>query len=67
MFPGWENDLRQIRVLIDRGPDFLEAGATKVHRVYPKRITGNCSHQQRHDTKSTSPSGKTMSATVHRC
>ncbi len=41
-----ENDLAMGRYLIDRNAEILEAaGATKVHRVYIDRITGNCSHQ----------------------
>ena len=41
-----ENDLRMGRFLVDRDADILEAaGATKIHRVYLERVTGNCSHQ----------------------
>ncbi|MBW0001127.1 MAG: GMC family oxidoreductase [Verrucomicrobia bacterium] len=41
-----ENDLKMGRWVIDRNAEILEAaGAKKVYRVYPKRITGNCSHQ----------------------
>lgn len=41
-----ENDLIQGRFLVDRCGEILEAaGATHVDRVYPQRITGNCSHQ----------------------
>jgi choline dehydrogenase-like flavoprotein len=41
-----ENDLRMGRFLVDRDADILEAaGATKIYRVYPERVTGNCSHQ----------------------
>ena len=41
-----ENDLAMGRFLVDRDADILEAaGATKVYRVYPERVTGNCSHQ----------------------
>jgi hypothetical protein len=40
------NDIKQGRLLIDRDADILEAaGASKVHKVYIDRITGNCSHQ----------------------
>jgi choline dehydrogenase-like flavoprotein len=41
-----ENDLKMGRWVIDRNTEILEAaGAKKVYRVYPQRITGNCSHQ----------------------
>ena len=41
-----ENDLKQGRFLVDRCGEILEAaGANQVDRVYPKRVTGNCSHQ----------------------
>jgi len=41
-----ENDLAQGRFLVDRCGEILEAaGAKTVDRVYPTRITGNCSHQ----------------------
>jgi choline dehydrogenase-like flavoprotein len=41
-----ENDLTQGRFLVDRCGEILEAaGAKTVDRVYPTRITGNCSHQ----------------------
>jgi choline dehydrogenase-like flavoprotein len=41
-----ENDLKMGRWVIDRNAEILEAaGAKKVYRVYPERITGNCSHQ----------------------
>jgi choline dehydrogenase-like flavoprotein len=41
-----ENDLKMGRWVIDHNAEILEAaGAKKVYRVYPKRITGNCSHQ----------------------
>jgi choline dehydrogenase-like flavoprotein len=41
-----ENDLAMGRFLIDRSAEILEAaGATSVQKVYPERITGNCSHQ----------------------
>jgi choline dehydrogenase-like flavoprotein len=40
------NDLAQGRWVIDRNAEILDAaGAKKVYRVYPDRITGNCSHQ----------------------
>jgi len=40
------NDLAQGRWVIDRNAEILEAaGAKKVYRVYPDRVTGNCSHQ----------------------
>jgi choline dehydrogenase-like flavoprotein len=40
------NDLAQGRWVIDRNAEILEAaGAKKTYRVYPERITGNCSHQ----------------------
>jgi len=40
------NDLAMGRFLIDRSAEILEAaGATSVQKVYPERITGNCSHQ----------------------
>jgi choline dehydrogenase-like flavoprotein len=40
------NDLTMGRFLIDRDGEILEAaGAKKIYRVYPERITGNCSHQ----------------------
>ena len=40
------NDLAQGRWVVDRNAEILEAsGAKKVYRVYPDRITGNCSHQ----------------------
>jgi choline dehydrogenase-like flavoprotein len=41
-----ENDLKMGRWVIDHNAEILEAaGAKKIYRVYPKRITGNCSHQ----------------------
>ena len=41
-----DNDLKMGRWVIDHNAEILEAaGAKKVYRVYPKRITGNCSHQ----------------------
>jgi choline dehydrogenase-like flavoprotein len=41
-----ENDLKMGRWVIDRNAEILEAaGAKKIYRVYPERITGNCSHQ----------------------
>ena len=41
-----ENDLTQGRFLVDRCGEILEAaGAKTADRVYPTRITGNCSHQ----------------------
>jgi choline dehydrogenase-like flavoprotein len=34
------------RCVIDHNAEILEAaGAKKIYRVYPERITGNCSHQ----------------------
>jgi choline dehydrogenase-like flavoprotein len=40
------NDLAQGRWVIDRNAEILEAaGAKKAYRVYPERVTGNCSHQ----------------------
>ncbi len=40
------NDLAQGRWVVDHNAEILDAaGATKVYRVYPDRITGNCSHQ----------------------
>jgi choline dehydrogenase-like flavoprotein len=40
------NDLAQGHFLIDRCGEILEAaGAKEVDRVYPERVTGNCSHQ----------------------
>jgi choline dehydrogenase-like flavoprotein len=41
-----ENDLKMGRWVIDHNAEILEAaGAKKIYRVYPQRITGNCSHQ----------------------
>lgn len=41
-----ENDLKMGRWIIDRNAEILEAaGAKGIYRVYPERITGNCSHQ----------------------
>jgi choline dehydrogenase-like flavoprotein len=41
-----ENDLKMGRWVIDRNAEILEAaGAKKIYRVYPERISGNCSHQ----------------------
>jgi choline dehydrogenase-like flavoprotein len=41
-----ENDLKMGRWVIDHNAEILEAaGAKRVYRVYPQRITGNCSHQ----------------------
>ena len=41
-----ENDLKMGRWVIDHNAEIFEAaGAKKIHRVYPQRITGNCSHQ----------------------
>jgi choline dehydrogenase-like flavoprotein len=41
-----ENDLKMGRCVIDRNAEILEAaGAKKIYRVYPERISGNCSHQ----------------------
>jgi choline dehydrogenase-like flavoprotein len=41
-----ENDLKMGRWVIDRNAEILEAaGAKKIYRVYPDRISGNCSHQ----------------------
>jgi choline dehydrogenase-like flavoprotein len=40
------NDLAQGRWVIDRNAEILDAaGAKQTYRVYPDRITGNCSHQ----------------------
>lgn len=40
------NDLAMGRWVIDRNAEILEAaGAKHTYRVYPTRITGNCSHQ----------------------
>ncbi|HEV2128860.1 MAG TPA: GMC family oxidoreductase [Thermomicrobiales bacterium] len=40
------NDLAMGRWVIDRNAEILEAAdAKQVYRVYPTRITGNCSHQ----------------------
>ena len=40
------NDLKMGRWVIDHNAEILEAaGAKKIYRVYPQRITGNCSHQ----------------------
>jgi choline dehydrogenase-like flavoprotein len=40
------NDLAQGRWVIDRNAEILDAaGAKQTYRVYPERITGNCSHQ----------------------
>jgi len=40
------NDLVQGRWVIDHNAEILEAaGAKKIYRIYPDRITGNCSHQ----------------------
>lgn len=40
------NDLAMGRYVIDRNAEILEAaGARQVYKVYPQRITGNCSHQ----------------------
>ena len=41
-----ENDLKMGRWVIDHNAEIFEAaGARKIYRVYPQRITGNCSHQ----------------------
>ena len=41
-----QNDLKMGRWVIDHNAEIFEAaGAKKIHRVYPQRITGNCSHQ----------------------
>ena len=41
-----ENDLKMGRWVIDHNAEIFEAaGAKKIYRVYPQRITGNCSHQ----------------------
>ena len=41
-----ENDLAMGRWVIDRNAEILDAaGAKKTYRVYPERVTGNCSHQ----------------------
>ena len=41
-----ENDLKMGRWVIDHNTEIFEAaGAKKIYRVYPQRITGNCSHQ----------------------
>jgi len=41
-----ENDLAMGRFLVDRCGEILQAaGANQVDRVYPDRVTGNCSHQ----------------------
>jgi choline dehydrogenase-like flavoprotein len=41
-----ENDLKMGRWVIDHNAQILEAaGAKKIYRVYPERISGNCSHQ----------------------
>ena len=41
-----ENDLKMGRWVIDHNAEILDAaGAKKIYRVYPERITGNCSHQ----------------------
>jgi choline dehydrogenase-like flavoprotein len=41
-----ENDLKMGGWVIDRNAEILDAaGAKKICRVYPERITGNCSHQ----------------------
>jgi len=40
------NDLSMGRWVIDHNAEILDAaGATKTYRVYPERVTGNCSHQ----------------------
>jgi choline dehydrogenase-like flavoprotein len=40
------NDLAQGHWVIDHNAEILEAaGAKKTYRVYPERVTGNCSHQ----------------------
>ena len=40
------NDLAMGRWVIDRNAEILEAaGAKTTYRVYPERVTGNCSHQ----------------------
>ena len=40
------NDLAQGRWVIDRNAEILDAaGAKRTYRVYPERVTGNCSHQ----------------------
>ncbi|MBA3414149.1 MAG: GMC family oxidoreductase [Chloroflexia bacterium] len=40
------NDLAMGRWVIDRNAEILEAaGAERTWRVYPERVTGNCSHQ----------------------
>ena len=41
-----QNDLAMGRWVIDHNAEILEAaGARKTYKVYPTRITGNCSHQ----------------------
>ncbi|MDP9314054.1 MAG: GMC family oxidoreductase [Chloroflexota bacterium] len=41
-----ENDLKMGRWVIDHNAEILDAaGAKKIYKVYPERITGNCSHQ----------------------
>ena len=41
-----DNDRKMGRWVIDHNAAILDAaGAKKVYRVYPERITGNCSHQ----------------------
>ena len=41
-----QNDLKMGRWVIDHNAEIFEAaGAKKINRVYPQRITGNCSHQ----------------------
>ena len=40
------NDLAMGRWVIDRNAEIMAAaGAKKVYKVYPERVTGNCSHQ----------------------
>lgn len=41
-----DNDLKMGRWVIDHNAEILDAaGAKKIYKVYPERITGNCSHQ----------------------
>ncbi len=40
------NDLKMGRWVIDHNAEIMDAaGAKQVYKVYPERITGNCSHQ----------------------
>jgi choline dehydrogenase-like flavoprotein len=59
-----ENDLAQGRFLVDRCGEILEAsGAKTVDKVYPTRVTGNCSHQHGTTRMGTDPDTSVLNAT----